>query len=130
MRAREEDEGYIGSDEYHAQAWFDYAASGVNPEFTQQYVNSIILGIDPNNIEPPMPCDCLHGTPYIEAGVCKCSSTIEPPVILQPPVTIPTTTATIPIQFDLVNWLKANPLISLGGAAVVAYLLFFSGGNK
>jgi hypothetical protein len=70
-------------------------------------------------------CSCLHGTPYIEEGICKCTSgviqTTAPNTGNNPtPTNAPVITGN-PLT-DIINKVKANPLPFLIGGAAVFYL--------
>ena len=85
-------------------------------------------------------CNCVHGTPMIDtSGNCVCRDNVEQPeptVPVKVPVITGTKTDGTPVIYyqvpttgasiseTLTNTIKENPLMVLGGAAVLAYLIF------
>lgn len=87
-------------------------------------------------------CNCLHGTAVIDAnGNCLCISELDntrratPPLqrtaspvrVISMPAAQNTTAQAQP--FNLVEWVKNHKLIVLGIVAVIAYMLWRSGGG-
>jgi len=87
----------------------------------------------PNTTRLPITaqCNCLVGNPYIDAsGNCACTSHDEPFKVSNTlPVNNPTynNPSVTNLQNTLIQTLQDNPLLALGGAALLLYLIF---GNK
>lgn len=119
----------------------------VTYELPTSYQPPVIIPINPNGNtnngdEAPHVCDCVAGTPYIlPNGSCGCTepviNTQNGQPVKQPPVIVDVKTGggsgvryyTLPVKQSapannaIIDKLKENPVLAIGGLLAIGYLL-------